>query len=47
VGALKETSGYSIYAWPNGDTFEGIFKGGKQNGQGAFTWVDGNKYVVN
>jgi len=33
------------YTSPVGGTFIGEWKDGKRNGQGTFTWSDGEKYV--
>jgi Caspase domain/MORN repeat len=36
--------GYATFRFPNGDTYIGQFKNGKQHGQGTFMWTSGEKY---
>ena len=33
------------YTWPDGDTYTGEWKDGKQHGQGTYTGVDGSRYI--
>jgi len=42
VGLLPH--GRGVYTWPDGDKYEGEWKGGKPNGRGVDTGPDGQKY---
>ena len=40
-----EPDGFGKLIYPNGNNFEGFWKGGKIHGKGTFFWSDGRKYV--
>ena len=38
-------NGQGTMTYPNGDTYTGEFKGGKQNGLGTYTWANGTTHT--
>ena len=34
-----------MYQWPDGDSYDGLWKNGKRNGKGIFNKHDGSEYV--
>jgi len=36
--------GYGIFTWASGKRFEGVWKNGKQEGNGVYYYLNGEKY---
>ena len=36
--------GNGVMEYKSGDKFEGVFESGSKNGQGIYTWADGDYY---
>ena len=39
-------NGFGKYRWDDGRTYEGQWRGMKQDGTGTFTWADGATYEL-
>ena len=37
-------NGYGVYAWANGEIYEGEFVNNKMSGKGKYSWPSGREY---